>query len=136
MTTNDTNPALSGLEQAAVVNSGPTSCLVQPGYGVSPTTSLVYICPANTYSTGYTRDACASCGTGLLTAGTGSTSYSACCELRFGHPVEKPSLTNRRGKRAVLLTFRRCPAKEKPLTSDATSWVPASCSPSLVTPRP
>jgi hypothetical protein len=42
----------------------------------------VYLCAANTYSPGYTQTACSSCGTGLLTASTGSTSYSSCCEWR------------------------------------------------------
>jgi hypothetical protein len=84
MTTQDTNPAYSGAQQAAVINGGSGSCVNSPGYGYNSTSGLAYLCAVGTYSAGYTQAACSSCGTGLLTNSTGSTSYSSCCEWRVG----------------------------------------------------
>ncbi|KAI8467397.1 MAG: hypothetical protein J3K34DRAFT_460421, partial [Monoraphidium minutum] len=60
-TTNDTNPALTPEQQAAVVNAGPTVCLTAPGYGLAAEATLPYMCTVGTFSPGYTRDPCLAC---------------------------------------------------------------------------
>ncbi len=43
-------------------------------------TAGLYICPVGTYKVALGSYDCISCGSGMLTAGTGSTSYASCCE--------------------------------------------------------
>ena len=59
MTTDDTNPALTPEEQAAVVNAGPTACLTTLGYGYDAATNTAIACPGGTSNAGYNRDPCA-----------------------------------------------------------------------------
>jgi hypothetical protein len=54
-------------------------CCFEPA-GYNTTTGQTFICPVTTYKSFLGSSSCTSCGSGLLTASTGSTSYSDCCE--------------------------------------------------------
>jgi hypothetical protein len=79
MVTPDQIPATASAALTAAdsgVWTTPEQCITTPAYGFDG--SEAYECSANSYSQGWSREACTPCGVGLQTTGTGSTSPADC----------------------------------------------------------
>ena len=58
--------------------TGVDSCLAPPGYELVSGASNISECAANTFKADWNRNPCVSCGTNLITDGTGAVSKDAC----------------------------------------------------------